>query len=68
MNKEMQEAIRALQQCGFQECTEAASRQNCTEYLCAFERVGDEQPVHYCCVTVDDLFALLSLVDASTSH
>jgi hypothetical protein len=41
MNKEMQEAIReaicALQQCGFQVCTEAASRQNVREYLCALE-------------------------------
>jgi hypothetical protein len=66
MNKEMQGAIRVLQQRGFQECTEAASRQNRTEYLCAFERVGEKLPVHYCCVTVDDLFALLSLVEAST--
>jgi hypothetical protein len=38
------------------------------EYLCAFERLGDEKPVYYCCVTVDDLFSLLSLVESSTSH
>jgi hypothetical protein len=72
MNKEMQrttqEAIHTLQLLGFQECTKAASRQNGMEYLCAFERLGDEKPVYYCCVTADDLFSLLSLVESSTSH
>jgi hypothetical protein len=72
MNKKMQmttqEAIHTLQQRGFQECTEAASRQNGMEYLCAFERLGDEKPVYYCCVTVDDLFFLLSQVESSPSH
>jgi hypothetical protein len=42
MNKVMpgnvQEAIHKLLRYGFQECTEAASRQNGTEYLCAFKR------------------------------
>jgi hypothetical protein len=69
MNKEMQviiqEAIHKLLQHGFKECTEAASRQDSTDYLCAFERLGDEKSVYYCCATVDDLFALLSLVEAS---
>lgn len=69
MNKEMQrmtqEAIHTLQQFGFQECTKAAIRQNGMEYLCAFERLGDEEPVFYCCATVDDLFFLLSQVETS---
>jgi hypothetical protein len=38
------------------------------EYLYAFERLGDEQSVYYCCETVDDLLALLSLVEASVSQ
>jgi hypothetical protein len=65
--KVIQEAIRKLQQYGFHECTEAASKQDSTEYLCAFERAGEEQGTYYCCVTEDDLFALVSLVEASAS-
>jgi hypothetical protein len=68
MQVTIQEAMYKLLQYGFQECTIAANRQNSTEYLCAFERLGDERHVYYCCVTVDDLFSLLSLVEASTSH
>ena len=72
MNKEMQrttqEAIYTLQQCGFQECTKAAIRRNGMEYLCAFERQGDEKPVYYCCFTMDDLFFLLSQVELPTLH
>jgi hypothetical protein len=71
MNKVMQvtiqEAIHALLQYGFQECTEAASRQNGTQYLCAFKRLGDEKGVCYCCATEDDLLFLLSVVEASAS-
>lgn len=69
MNQEMQrmtqEAIHTLKQFGFQECTKAAIRQNGREYLCAFERQGDEEHIFYCCVTVDDLFFLLSQVKTS---
>jgi len=61
-------AIHTLLQYGFQECTESASRQNDTPYLCAFERPGDEKGVCYCCETEDDLFALVSLVEASVSQ
>jgi len=68
MQRTIQEAIHTLQQCGFQECTKAASRRNGMEYLCAFERLDDEKPVYYCCITMDDLFFLLSQVEASTSH
>jgi hypothetical protein len=72
MNKVMpgnvQEAIHKLLHYGFQECTEAASRQNGAEYLCAFKRSGDEQEVCYSCVTEEDLFALLALVEASASR
>ncbi len=60
-----QEAIHKLLQYGFQECTERASRQDGTEYLCAFERLGDEKHVSYCCVTIDDLRVLLALAEAS---
>jgi hypothetical protein len=62
MQVSIQEAMHTLQHYGFQECTEAANRQNGTQYVCAFERLGDEEHVWYCCATVDDLFALLSLV------
>jgi hypothetical protein len=71
MNKVMpgnvQEAIHKLLHYGFQECTDVASRQNGTEYLYAFERPGDEQGVYYSCVTEEDLFALLALVETSVS-
>jgi hypothetical protein len=72
MNREMQvsiqEAMHTLQRYGFQECTEAANRQNGARYVCVFERLDDEEHVCYCCVTADDLFALLSLVEASISQ
>ncbi len=71
MNKVMpgnvQEAIQKLLHYGFQECTEAASRQDGTAYLCAFARPDDEQGVCYSCVTEEDLFALLAFVEASVS-
>jgi len=65
--KVIQEAIYKLRQYGFQECTEAASKQDSTEYLCAFERLGEEQGIRYCCETEDDLSALVSLVETSAS-
>lgn len=65
MQMTAQEAIHKLLQYGFQECTERASRQDGTEYLCAFERLGDEKHVSYCCVTIDDLRVLLALAEAS---
>ncbi len=64
----IEDAIRKLLLYGFQECTRAASSQYDMEYLYAFKRLGDEKSVYYCCVTVDDLFALLSLVEASVSQ
>lgn len=60
-------AIHTLLQHGFQACTEAANAHYGTEYLYAFERLGDEKRVYYCCETVEDLFALVSLVETSTS-
>jgi hypothetical protein len=69
MNQEMQmttqEAIRKLLQYGFTECTERASRQDGTDYLCAFERLGDEKHISYCCSTIEDLRVLVSLAEAS---
>ncbi len=71
MNQEVplliQEALQKLLQCGFQECTETASRAYGTAYLYAFKRLDDEQSVYYCCETVDDLFALLFLVEELVS-
>ncbi len=68
MNRELpttvQEALRKLLHYGFQECTEGASTQDDMEYLCAFERPGEEKSVYYC-ETEDDLFALLALVEAA---
>ncbi|GHO99918.1 hypothetical protein KSF_099660 [Reticulibacter mediterranei] len=59
----VEEAIHRLQQHGFEECTAMANRQHETAYLCAFQRQDDEQQILYCCVTVEDLFALLSFVE-----
>jgi hypothetical protein len=59
----IKDAIQKLQQYGFEECTKAANRQNGMDYLYAFERRGDEQHILYCCVTIDDLFALLLFVE-----
>ncbi len=64
----IQEAINTLQQYGFQECTEAASKQDGTQYLCAFEHPDEERGVRYCCTTEDDLFALIALVKVSVSR
>ena len=64
----IEDAVKRLLLHGFQECTGAASSQYDMEYLYAFKRLGDEKSVYYCCVTVDDLFALLSLVEASASQ
>lgn len=63
----VQEAIHKLLHYGLQECTGAANKQNGTEYLCAFKRSGDEQEMCYSCVTEEDLFALLALVETSAS-
>ena len=65
MQMTMQQAIRNLQLYGYRECTKVANRQNGVEYLCAFERAGDEHHVFYCCMNLDDLFSLWSLVEKS---
>jgi hypothetical protein len=65
MQMTIQEIISKLRQHEFRECTPAVNQQNGTEYLWAFERPGDEQHIYYGCTTVDDLFALWSLVEAS---
>src|SRR5437763_9524041 len=64
----IQQTIHQLRQHGFHECTQVANRRNGTEYLYAFERLGDEQHTSYCCANVDDLFALWSLVEAFASE
>jgi hypothetical protein len=63
----IQEMIQHLLLLGFQECTDAVSRQHDTTYLCAFVRVDDPRQISYCCETPDDLFALLSLAQTAAS-
>jgi hypothetical protein len=63
--KTIEQAKHTLEQYGFQDCTHAASQQDGTTYLCAFDGSGEEQGMRYCCLTEDDLFALVSLVEAS---
>jgi hypothetical protein len=59
----VENAIQKLEQHGFEECTAFASGQHETSYLYAFKRQDDEQQILYCCVTAEDLFALLSFVE-----
>jgi hypothetical protein len=65
MQMTIQDMIQKLSRYGFQERTEAASRQNGIRYLCAFKRMGSDDDVFYCCVTVDDISALLTLVETA---
>ncbi len=64
---EMQQRIRqakdTLLRHGLIECTQAASSRDGITSLCAFERLHDEQPACYGCETVEDLFALVTLVE-----
>ncbi len=64
----IQQAIDTLQRYGFHECTQAASKQDNIQYLCAFEGPGEERDVRYCCATEDDLCALIALGEASVSR
>jgi predicted transcriptional regulator len=59
----IQDMIQRLSRYGFQERTEAANKQNGMKYLCAFKRMNSNDDVFYCCVTVDDVSALLTLVE-----
>ena len=68
MQMTIQSAMQKLKQYGFKECTQEVRSQDNKEYLYAFERVGDESGVYYGCETVDDLFALLALVEAAASE
>lgn len=63
----VQNAIQKLIQYGFKECTQEVRSDFGKECLYVFVRMGDEDRVCYGCETIDDLFALLSLVEASTS-
>jgi len=63
IQRPIEEAIHTLQQHGFEECTAVANKQHEVSYLCAFKRQGDELQILYCCVTAEDLFALLSFVE-----
>jgi hypothetical protein len=64
----IQDALQNLRQYGFQECTKEGRSQCERECLYAFEQQGDESGVCYGCETVDDVLALLSLVEASASQ
>jgi hypothetical protein len=61
----VQDVLQKLSQHGFKDCTKEMTNQCDRPYLYVFERVSDESGVHYGCETESDLFALLSLVEAS---
>jgi hypothetical protein len=61
----IQDALQKLMQYGFKECVKEVRDQCDRACLYAFERLGDESGVYYGCETEDDVFALLSLVEAS---
>jgi hypothetical protein len=65
MQMTIKDMIQKLSRYGFQEHTAAASKQNGMKYLCAFKRMGSDDDVFYCCVTVDDVSALLTLVETA---
>ena len=60
-----QDAIQKLAQYGLRECTQELRSECDREFLYAFECIGDENGTCYGCETVEDLFTLLSLVDAN---
>ena len=64
----IQDVLQKLMQYGFKECTKEVRSQCDKECLYVFERLDDEGSVRYDCETIDDVFALLSLVEASTSQ
>ena len=61
----IQDALRKLTQYGFQECPKEVRNQSGRPCLYAFERPDDEGKVYYGCETEEDVFSLLSLVEAS---
>lgn len=68
MQMPIQDMIQKLSRYGFQENTEAASKQNGMKYLCAFRRMSSNDNVFYCCVTVDDVSALLTMVETAATQ
>ena len=68
MQMTIKDMIQKLSRYGFQEHTEAASKQNGMKYLCAFKRMNSEDDVFYCCMTIDDISALLDMVETSASR
>jgi hypothetical protein len=68
MQVTVQNAIQKLIQYGFKECTQEVNNQCGEKCLYVFERTDDEDGLYYGCETVDDLFVLLSLVEASASE
>jgi hypothetical protein len=63
--KTSEEAIQTIERSGFRACTKVASEQDGIAYLSACEECGEERGARYCCVSEEDLFALLALVEAS---
>jgi hypothetical protein len=61
----IQDALQKLAQHGLKECRKEVRSQGDRNCLYVFERIDDEGSVFYDCETVDDVFALLSLVEAS---
>lgn len=60
-----QDVIQKLAEYGLKECTQELRSECDIEFLYAFERIGDESGTCYGCETPDDLFTLLSMVEAS---
>jgi hypothetical protein len=60
-----QHVIQKLAEYGLKECTQELRSECDIEFLYAFERIGDESGTCYGCETLDDLFTLLSMVEAS---
>lgn len=60
-----QDVIEKLAQYGLKECTQELRSECDIDFLYAFERIGDESGTCYGCETIDDLFTLLSLLEAS---
>lgn len=65
MQMTVEDVIQKLMQYGLKECTQEVRSECDIECLYAFEPVDDESDICYGCETVDDLFDLLSLVEAS---
>ena len=65
MQVSSQDVIQKLARYGLKECTQELRSECDREFLYVFECIGDESGTYYGCETMDDLFTLLSLIEAS---